>query len=252
MNIHQQMQIIELGVKIDLIAGLRNVRAKTYPDPVRAALLAEEAGADCVTLHIRKDRKAIPDADVAAIRMQLCTRLNLAMAPTAELTDFACKIRPQDVCLLSEDSQDVKDGNSLDVLGQFSQIQAATRQLQAADIRVSLLVDARDEHIQAAAEAGAYAVEICTAAYSAAHDPGSQAQELQRLRQAALTARRHGLTVNAGHGLDYANVQAIAAIPDFAMLNIGHAIVAHAVFHGWQKAVSEMKAMMVKARLNAG
>lgn len=242
-------QIIDLGVNIDHVATLRNARGTVYPDPVQAALLAEAAGADAITLHLREDRRHIRDADVAAIRPQLCTRMNLEAAVTAEMLDFACKTRPHDVCLVPERRHEVTTEGGLDVVKYFPQVQAAIRQLQAEGIRVSLFIDPETVQIQAAVEAGAPVIELHTGRYADAHTEAEQQRELERVKQGVLEGARRGLKVNAGHGLHYTNVQAIAAITDIAELNIGHAIVAHAVFVGWQNAVREMKAIMVAARL---
>lgn len=242
-------QIIDLGVNIDHVATLRNARGTTYPDPIRAALLAEEAGADVITLHLREDRRHIKDADVVAIRPLLLTRMNLESAVTTEMLDFACRIKPQDVCLVPERRAEVTTEGGLDVVRYFTQIQAAIKQLQAENIRVSLFIDPDTAQIQAAAEAGAPVIELHTGRYADAHTPEQQARELLRVKSGALEGVKLGLKVNAGHGLHYANVQAIAAIADITELNIGHAIVAQAVFTGWQAAVSEMKAIMQRARL---
>jgi pyridoxine 5-phosphate synthase len=244
-------QIIELGVNIDHVATLRNARGTSYPDPIQAALWAEEAGADLITLHLREDRRHIRDADVEALRPQLTTRMNLESAVTSEMLDFACRIKPQDVCLVPERREEVTTEGGLDVIRYFSAVQAAVRQLHAEGIRVSLFIDADDEQIRAAKECGASVIELHTGRYADAHDKGAQQIELERIRQGVAEGVRCGLKVNAGHGLHYTNVQAIAAIPDIAELNIGHAIVAHAVFAGWRNAVSEMKAIMVQSRLSA-
>jgi len=241
--------IIDLGVNIDHVATLRNARGTTYPDPIQAALLAEQAGADSITLHLREDRRHMRDADVIAIRPLLCTRMNLESAITAEMLDFACRIKPQDACLVPERREEVTTEGGLDVVRYFPQVQAAVKQLQAAGIRVSLFIDPDAEQIKAAAEAGAPVIELHTGRYADAHDAVAQQQELVRVQQGVIEGVKCGLTVNAGHGLHYTNVQAIAAIRDIAELNIGHAIVAHAVFVGWQNAVREMKAIMVAARI---
>lgn len=251
MNIHQQTQIIELGINIDHVATLRNARGTTYPDPLQAALLAEEAGADCITLHMREDRRHIKDADVECIRPRLLTRMNLETAVTQEMLDFACRIQPQDVCLVPERREELTTEGGLDVIKYFTQVQAAVKQLQSEGIRVSLFIDAQSEQIQAAAETGAGVIEIHTGRYADAVNLADQEKELQRVRFGAFEGVKHGLKVNAGHGLHYTNVQAIAAISEISELNIGHAIVAQAVFVGWVKAVSEMKAIMVKARLSS-
>jgi len=243
--------IIDLGINIDHVATLRNARGTTYPDPIQAALLAEEAGADCITLHMREDRRHIKDADVLAIRPLLRTRMNLEAAVTSEMIDFACRVKPQDVCLVPERREEVTTEGGLDVVKHFTQVQAAIKQLQAEGIRVSLFIDADAEQIKASAEAGAPVIELHTGRYAEAHDAAEQARELQRIKEGVTHGVKHGLKVNAGHGLHYTNVQAIAAIPDIVELNIGHAVVAHAVFAGWQNAVRELKAIMVQARLAA-
>jgi len=244
-----QHPVIELGINIDHVATLRNARGTTYPDPLQAALLAEEAGADAITLHLREDRRHIKDADVELIRPQLLTRMNLESAVTTEMVDFACRIKPQDVCLVPERREEVTTEGGLDVIKYFSEVSAAIRQLQAEGIRVSLFIDADAAQIQAAAEAGAPVIELHTGRYADAHDAVQQQAELQRIERAVVEGVKRGLKVNAGHGLHYTNVQAIAEIQDIAELNIGHAIVAHAVFVGWQNAVREMKAIMIAARL---
>jgi pyridoxine 5-phosphate synthase len=241
--------IIDLGINIDHVATLRNARGTVYPDPLQAALLAEEAGADAITLHLREDRRHIKDADVELIRPKLLTRMNLESAVTTEMVDFACRIKPQDVCLVPERREEVTTEGGLDIVKYFDVVAAAIRQLQAEGIRVSLFIDADAEQIQAAAEAGAPVIELHTGRYADAHDAKQQQAELERVQRGVAEGIARGLKVNAGHGLHYTNVQAIAAIPDIAELNIGHAIVAHAVFVGWQNAVREMKAIMIAARL---
>ncbi|MDO9421368.1 MAG: pyridoxine 5'-phosphate synthase [Herminiimonas sp.] len=245
-----QSSIIDLGINIDHVATLRNARGTVYPDPLRAALLAEEAGADAITLHLREDRRHIKDADVELIRPQLLTRMNLESAVTSAMVDFACRIKPQDVCLVPERREEVTTEGGLDVVRYFSEVSAAIKQLQAEGIRVSLFIDADAAQIQAAAEAGAPVIELHTGRYADAHDDAEQQVQLQRVKLGVLEGVKRGLKVNAGHGLHYTNVQAIAAIQDIAELNIGHAIVAQAVFVGWQNAVREMKAIMTAARLN--
>lgn len=247
--LHPATPVIDLGVNIDHVATLRNARGTIYPDPVQAALLAEEAGADCITLHLREDRRHIRDADVEAIRPQLRTRMNLEAAITSEMLDFACRIKPQDVCLVPERRNEVTTEGGLDVAGRFADVQAAVRQLQGAGIRVSLFIDADAAQIRAAAETGAPVIEIHTGRYADARTEAELQQELDRVQAGVLEGVKHGLKVNAGHGLHTNNVQAIAAIPEIAELNIGHAIVAQALFIGWKNAVKEMKTIMVAARL---
>lgn len=247
--LHPTTPVIDLGVNIDHVATLRNARGTVYPDPVQAALLAEEAGADCITLHLREDRRHIKDADVEAIRPQLRTRMNLESAVTPEMLDFACRIGPQDVCLVPERRNEVTTEGGLDVARYFADVQAAVRQLQAEGIRVSLFIDADSTQIRAAAESGAPVIEIHTGRYADAQTESELQQELERVQVGVLEGVKQGLKVNAGHGLHYTNVQAIAAIPEIAELNIGHAIVAQAVFDGWKNAIKEMKAIMIAARL---
>lgn len=247
--LHPTTPVIDLGVNIDHVATLRNARGTIYPDPVQAALLAEEAGADCITLHLREDRRHIRDADVEAIRPQLRTRMNLESAVTAEMIDFACRIKPQDVCLVPERRNEVTTEGGLDVVKHFAEVQAAVRQLQLEGVRVSLFIDADSEQIRAAAEAGAPVIEIHTGRYADAKTESEVQQELERVQAGVLEGVKYGMKVNAGHGLHYTNVQAIAAIPEIAELNIGHAIVAQAVFDGWKNAIKEMKAVMIAARL---
>lgn len=247
--LHPAGPVIELGINIDHVATLRNARGTTYPDPVQAALLAEEAGADAITLHLREDRRHIKDADVRAIRPLLRTRMNLEAAVTAEMLDFACSIKPQDVCLVPEKREEVTTEGGLDVVGHFADVKAAVAQLQAEGIRVSLFIDADEDQIAAAAEAGAPVIELHTGRYAEVHNDTELDKELARIVSGVQAGVKRGLKVNAGHGLHYTNVQAIAAIADIAELNIGHAVVAQAVFVGWQKAIADMKAIMIKARL---
>jgi len=248
MNPHSA--VIDLGVNIDHVATLRNARGTVYPDPLQAALLAEQAGADVITLHLREDRRHIKDADVEQIRPRLSTRMNLESAITEEMLDIACRIQPQDVCLVPERRNEVTTEGGLDVVRFFDDVKRACDRLATAGIRVSLFIDADPEQIRASAEAGAPVIELHTGRYADTAGEAQQ-QELERIRAGVTAGVRHGLKVNAGHGLHYTNTQAIAAIPDIAELNIGHAIVAHAVFVGWENAVREMKAIMTQARLAA-
>jgi pyridoxine 5-phosphate synthase len=240
--------VIDLGVNIDHIATVRNARGTVYPDPLRAALLAEQAGADLITLHLREDRRHIKDADVLAMRPQLATRMNLEAAVTQEMIDFACQVRPQDVCLVPERREEVTTEGGLDVIRYFKEVETAVKQLKGEGIRVSLFIDADEAQIRAARQTGATVIELHTGRYAEAE--GDEAvRELERIKLGVAAGVRHGLVVNAGHGLHYTNVQPVAAIRDIAELNIGHAIVAHALFAGWENAVREMKAIMVAARL---
>ena len=249
MNIHQQSQMIDLGINIDHVATLRNARGTSYPDPIQAALLAEEAGADCITLHLREDRRHIKDADVQRLRPLLITRMNLEAAVTPEMIDFACQIKPHDVCLVPERREEVTTEGGLDVARFFTQVQAAVKQLQHEGCSVSLFIDADRVQIQASKDAGAGVIELHTGRYADALSATAQQSELARIAAGVDVARSLGLKVNAGHGLHYTNTQAIAALDGISELNIGHAIVAQAIFVGWAKAISDMKALMVKARL---
>ena len=238
---------LELGINIDHVATLRNARGTIYPDPIRAAQLAEEAGADLITLHLREDRRHIKDADLLALRPLIKTRMNLECAVTPEMLTIACQVKPHDVCLVPEKREEVTTEGGLDVLTYFVTVQAAIQQLQAAGIRVSLFIDPEEKQIQAAKDAGATVVELHTGRYADLSGV-EQSSEIERIRKAAQFGKSLGLRVNAGHGLNESNVLPIAAITELSELNIGHAIVAQALFKGWQKAIMDMKALMVKAR----
>ncbi|TAN30695.1 MAG: pyridoxine 5'-phosphate synthase [Castellaniella sp.] len=238
---------MELGVNIDHVATLRQQRLTVYPDPLQAALRAEDAGADLITLHLREDRRHIQDADVRAIRPALHTRMNLECAITPEMLAIACDIRPQDVCLVPEKRQELTTEGGLDVAGHYDQVHEAVARLQDAGIHVSLFIDPEAAQIEAAVRTGAENIELHTGAFANAPDAAAQAAELQRLRAAIAQGVGHGLRVNAGHGLHYDNVQIIAALPGIAELNIGHAIVAQALFDGWELAIRRMKALIVQA-----
>jgi pyridoxine 5-phosphate synthase len=240
--------MIKLGVNIDHVATLRQARRTRYPDPVESALIAESAGADAITLHLREDRRHIQDSDVETLRRLLKTRMNLESAVTDEMTDFALRIQPHDVCLVPERREELTTEGGLDVLRYFNPVQHACRKLAEAGIRVSLFIDADRAQIEAAAHAGAPAIEIHTGHYADARTVAQQENELERVRVSVSAGLVRGLTVNAGHGLHYQNVRAIAAIPGISELNIGHAIVAHALFVGFEQAVREMKALMLEAR----
>ena len=239
---------ILLGVNIDHVATLRQARGTRYPDPVQAAMMAEQAGADSVTLHLREDRRHIQERDVVMLRDILQTRMNLEMAVTAEMLTIAERIRPQDCCLVPERREELTTEGGLDVAGQVERIKAACERLEAAGVRVSLFIDADPAQVAAAAEACAPCIEIHTGHYADAADTRSQRAELGRIVEAVRAAVDAGLRVHAGHGLHYHNVRAIAALADIRELNIGHAIVARALFTGLDAAVAEMKRLMLEAR----
>lgn len=236
-----------LGVNVDHVATLRQARGTEYPDPVAAALLAEQAGADSITVHLREDRRHIQDHDVERLQASTQTRVNLEMALTAEMLDIACQIRPADVCLVPEKRAELTTEGGLDVIARQEAVTAAVTRLSARGIRVSLFIDPERAQIDAARACGAPVVELHTGAYADA-DNGSVAHELQRIHEAALYAHECGLVVNAGHGLHLDNVHEIAAIPQIIELNIGHALIADAVFKGLAAAVAEMKSRMLAAR----
>ncbi|HLU79038.1 MAG TPA: pyridoxine 5'-phosphate synthase [Burkholderiaceae bacterium] len=241
--------MIELGVNIDHVATLRQQRRTTYPDPIEAARRAEEAGADLITLHLREDRRHIQDADVEALRPLIRTRMNLECAITPAMLEIACRVRPHDVCLVPERREELTTEGGLDVLTHFDSVRDAVSRLHDAGIRVSLFIDPVDAQLDAARRTGATVVELHTGAYANAEwQPQRREAELSRLRSSVTHGVALGLRVNAGHGLHYNNVQAIAAMDGIAELNIGHAIVARAVFDGWEKAIRDMKAEMIIAR----
>ena len=241
---------LELGINIDHVATLRNARGTIYPDPLKAAQIAEEVGADLITLHLREDRRHIKDADLLALRPLIKTRMNLECAVTPEMINIACQVKPHDVCLVPEKREEVTTEGGLDVLGHFQAIKTATTQLKNAGIRVSLFIDPEEKQIQAAKDAGATVVELHTGRY-ADLEGDAQVKELERIRSAAQFGVSIGLRVNAGHGLHEGNVLPIAAIAELSELNIGHAIVAEALFKGWQKAITDMKALMVQGRVKS-
>jgi pyridoxine 5-phosphate synthase len=236
--------MILLGVNIDHVATLRQARGTDYPSPVEAALAAEDAGADFITLHLREDRRHIQDRDVAVLCKALRTRMNLEAAVTPEMIRFARRVRPQDVCLVPERRAELTTEGGLDVARNFKRIERACRDLGAAGIRVSLFIDVAAAQIDAAKRAGAPVVELHTGRYAGARGDGKQGRELDKIRSAAAYAVGIGLQVNAGHGLNYLNVRPIAAIAGIRELNIGHSIVARSVFVGITQAVREMKALI--------
>lgn len=238
--------MIKLGVNIDHVATLRQARGTQYPSVVQAALRAEEAGADSITIHLREDRRHIQDADVYALRPLLQTKMNLEMAATDEMVDIALKVRPQDVCLVPERREERTTEGGLEVAANQGRIAEICDRLGEAGIRVSLFIAPDIAQIDAAKAVGAPVIEVHTGHY--ADTTGTvQRHELARITEAARHAQSIGLVVNAGHGLNIHNVHPIAAIPDMEELNIGHAIVAHALFVGWEYAIREMKSLMVAA-----
>lgn len=239
---------ILLGVNIDHIATLRQARGTRYPDPIQAAIESEQAGADSITLHLREDRRHIQDRDVEMIREILQTRMNLEMAVTDEMLDIACKLRPADCCLVPERREELTTEGGLEVAGQLERLQDACARLADAGVRVSLFIDADPLQVEAAKQVGAPCIEIHTGHFADAMTAESKAAEFERIRAAVDQGNAIGLQVNAGHGLHYHNVGAIAALPAIRELNIGHAIVARALFVGLGNAVGEMKRLMLEAR----
>jgi len=239
---------IYLGLNIDHIATVRQARGTRYPEVVHAALLAEQAGADGITAHLREDRRHIQDRDIHLLASLLQTRLNLEMAVTDAMVEIALAVRPGACCLVPEKRAELTTEGGLDVAGNFPRIASACRQLGAAGVEVSLFIDAEPHQIEASHQAGAPVIELHTGHYADAATPEAAMAELDRLRQAAEQAAGLGLSVNAGHGLHYHNVAGICRIPQFRELNIGHAIIARALFSGLEQAVRDMKAIMQTAR----
>lgn len=239
---------ILLGVNIDHVATLRQARGTRYPDPVHAALLAEQHGADSITLHLREDRRHIQERDVLMLKESLLTHMNLEMAVTDKMLAFAEKVRPADCCLVPESREELTTEGGLDVISQESRIVDACQQLAEADIRVSLFIDADRSQIEAAKRCGAPMIEIHTGHFADAITRDAKMKELKKIYEAADIAHDLGLQVNAGHGLHYHNVREIAAIPYIKELNIGHAIVAEALFCGLPAAIEKMKRFMFEAR----
>lgn len=239
---------ILLGVNVDHVATLRQARRTPYPDPVSAALIAESAGADSITVHLREDRRHIQERDVLVLTERLRTRLNLELAVTDEMLAFALRTRPADCCLVPERREELTTEGGLDAVGQQARVRAACDSLAGAGIRVALFMDPDDEQVDAALAAGAPVVELHTGRYADAGSADEAAAQLERLRTAAVRAHRAGIEVHAGHGLTHDNVGPVAAIPEIAELNIGHAIIADAVFIGLAAAVTRMKRAMEAAR----
>lgn len=246
----EKTQIL-LGVNIDHVATLRQARGTRYPEPIQAALVAEQAGADGITAHLREDRRHIQDRDIFLLKDLLHTRLNLEMGVTDEMIAIATKVRPHACCLVPEKRQELTTEGGLDVAGNLPKLQAACDKLAESGIEVSLFIDPEEAQIDAAIKAGAPVVELHTGCYADAKTPTEQAGEFERIRLAAHYAYSAGLQVNAGHGLNYYNVEAICMIPELVELNIGHSIIAQALFSGLDKAVRDLKHIMRQARLQS-
>ncbi len=242
------MKDILLGVNVDHIATLRQARGTNYPDPVYAASVAEHAGADGITVHLREDRRHIQDRDIYVLKQTLHTRMNFEMAVTDEMLAIACDVKPVFCCLVPEKREELTTEGGLDVAGQQNKINAAVAQLSGAGIQTSLFIDADKKQIDAAVLSKATYIEIHTGKYAEAETEVEQQQELARIIEGTEYAHKLGLKVNAGHGLNYFNVKPIAAIPEIIELNIGHAIIARAVIDGLDKAIRDMKKLMLEAR----
>tara|TARA_B100000674_G_scaffold438066_1_gene399386 strand:+ start:1787 stop:2509 length:723 start_codon:yes stop_codon:yes gene_type:complete len=238
---------MDLGVNIDHVATLRQARGTDYPDPTEAVRICEANGADLITLHLREDRRHIQDSDVIRIRDVITTRMNLEMAVTDEMEAIARQVRPEDVCLVPEKREELTTEGGLDVAGQQRTLAGFVQGLESDGIRVSLFIDPDPTQIKASANVGASAIELHTGVYAEADNEASAKRELTRLAAARDLGESLGLRVNAGHGLHYGNVEPIAAMPGIAELNIGHAIIARAVFSGLADAVREMRALMSSA-----
>tara|TARA_R110001583_G_scaffold174519_2_gene328952 strand:+ start:6580 stop:7368 length:789 start_codon:yes stop_codon:yes gene_type:complete len=243
-----KMTELLLGVNVDHIATLRQARGTNYPDPVYAASVAEHAGADGITVHLREDRRHIQDRDIHVLKQTLHTRMNFEMAVTDEMVTIACDVKPAFCCLVPEKREELTTEGGLDVVGQLTKVSAAVEKLAAVGTQVSLFIDADKRQIDAALASGAPYIEIHTGQYADAINESAQQAELTRLIEGIKYAHSIGLKVNAGHGLNYFNVKPIAAIEEIIELNIGHAIIARAVIDGLDKAVRDMKALMLEAR----
>jgi pyridoxine 5-phosphate synthase len=238
---------ILLGVNIDHVATIRQARGTRYPEPIQAALVAEQAGADSITLHLREDRRHIQDRDLEYLISILQTRMNLEMAATAEMGEIACRLRPADCCLVPERREELTTEGGLDAAGNRTQLGEFCAMLAESGVRVSLFIDPDPVQLEAARDVGAPVVEIHTGRYADAVDSSIRTAELERIRRAVALGNEIGLQVNAGHGLDYHNVKAVARIPGVRELNIGHAIVARALFTGLEMAVRDMKRIISSA-----
>ena len=239
---------IYLGVNIDHIATIRQARGTNYPSPVAGALLCEKSGADSITLHLREDRRHIQDEDVVVLREKLTTKMNLEMASTDEMIAIAGRIKPQDCCLVPEKREELTTEGGLDVVSQISRMTDVCAQLKASAVVVSLFIDAQKDQIDAAKQCGAPVIELHTGHYADTTGAEQQA-EFERIKNMATYAHSIGLQVNAGHGLTLENTRAIAQLPEIVELNIGHSIIARAVFVGLESATNEMKNLMLEARV---
>ncbi|WP_206064521.1 pyridoxine 5'-phosphate synthase [Neptunomonas sp. XY-337] len=237
-----------LGVNIDHIATIRQARGTRYPDTVQAAAMAEEAGADGITVHLREDRRHIQDRDIYLLSQTLQTRMNFEMAVTDEMVGIACDVKPAHCCLVPEKREELTTEGGLDVVGRLEKVKAATAQLANAGIEVSLFIDPDRAQIDATIACGAPVIELHTGAYAEAETSDEQQAELERIQDAARYAFEKGLVVNAGHGLHYHNVEPIAEIPEVNELNIGHGIIARALFVGLKEAVSEMRQLIIETQ----
>ncbi len=240
---------ILLGVNIDHIATLRQARGTAYPDPIQAAFIAEQAGADGITVHLREDRRHIIDRDVELLNQTIDTRMNLEMAVTDEMLQIAESIQPAFSCFVPEKRAEVTTEGGLDVVANFNQVKQAISRMAQAGISVSLFIDADEKQIQAASDCGAPIIELHTGHYADAKNSQQQKRQLDKIIRGVEQASKLGIQVNAGHGLHYHNVQPIAAIEQIVELNIGHAIIARAVFSGLETAVADMKTLMLEARI---
>ncbi len=245
-----EKQPILLGVNIDHVATLRQVRGTSFPEPVQAALVAEQAGADGITAHLREDRRHIQDRDIFLLKEMIHTRLNLEMGVTEEMLDIACQVKPQACCLVPEKRAELTTEGGLDVASQLNKMKAACQRLGDVGIEVSLFIDPEEKQIDAAISCGAPVIELHTGAYADACGI-LQRSELERIAYAAEYAHKAGLQVNAGHGLNFYNVEAICRIPEIVELNIGHFLIAQAIFSGLSPTVKQIKSIMLQARANA-
>ena len=237
-----------LGVNIDHVATVRQARRTYEPSPVTAAALAELAGADQITLHLREDRRHVQDDDVRMLRRTITTRMNLEMALSDEIIDIACDVRPDHACIVPEKREEVTTEGGLAVAGNEARIETVVRRLHDARVAVTMFIDPDEDELAASCAVGADAVELHTGAYANAPDENAAASELEAVRRIAGAGSAAGISVHAGHGLTYINVEPVVEIADITELNIGHSIIARSVFTGIERAVSEMKDIMLRAR----